>query len=405
MNRHSVFFKLNLLFLLALAVTLLAAGFLLKHLEMKERMELRLKGRLIAQELRRTRGVSAETLRALELRRITDPRRVERIARRLKRRSGKSPGRHRRIVLRTLRDGGEALLVLRRGDWTLLFAPAESWWGRYGAPMLILLAVLLTLSLLYWLLRRSLEPLRLLEREIRRYGEGEAPQMRGLSAGGEDEIARLARAFYEAAERVERLGRSRRLFVRNILHELNTPVTKGKLLAEISTDPSTKTMLHSIFDRLSLLLEELAQVERFTASETLLQPKPVRIVDLIDQARDRLYLEEPIPYEGENARISVDFGSMAIVFKNLIDNGLKYGKNLRIRLRNDSLEFISDGERLLHPLEWYLHPFQRESERSEGFGLGLYIVHEILRRHGMRLEYRHEAGHNIFSVTPLDFTV
>jgi two-component system OmpR family sensor kinase len=403
MNRHSVFFKLNLLFLLALAVTLLATGFLLKHLEMKERMELRLKGRLIAQELRRTKRISAETLRALGLRQVSDPERMRRVLERLKRRQRRSAGRHRRFLLRTLRDRGGLLLVLRNGQRTLLFAPRGSWWGRNSVPILIVFAVLMTLSLLYWLLRRSLEPLRLLEREIRSYGEGQTLRKRAAYAEGEDEIARLAGAFYDAVERVERLGRSRRLFIRNILHELNTPVTKGKLLAEISSDPSTKTMLHSIFDRLSLLLEELAQVERFTASEAVPERKPVRIVDLIDQARDRLYLDDPVPYEGENVLIMAEFGSMAVVFKNLIDNGLKYGKNLRLRLRGPSLEFVSEGEPLRHPLEHYLHPFKKESERSEGFGLGLYIVYEILRRLEMRLEYRYEEGHNIFAVTPLDF--
>ena len=403
MSRHSVFFKLNLLFLLALAVTLLATGFLLKHLEMKERMELRLKGRLIAQELRRTKRISGESLRALDLRRVTDPQKLRRVSERLKRQQRRGVRHHRRFLLRTIRDREGLLLVLRLGDRTLIFAPRGGWWARNSVPMLIVLGVLATLSLLYWLLRRSLEPLRLLEQEIRRYGEGRKLGERAPYTEGEDEIARLARAFYEAAERVERLGRSRQLFVRNILHELNTPVTKGKLLAEISRDPATGEMLHSIFDRLSLLLEELAQVERFTAAEVKLSLRPVRIVDLIDQARDRLYLEEPIPYEGENARIMADFGSMAIVFKNLIDNGLKYGESLRIRLRGSSLEFVSAGERLRHPLEWYLHPFKKESERSEGFGLGLYIVHEILRRQGMRLEYRHAEGCNIFAVTPLDF--
>jgi two-component system OmpR family sensor kinase len=259
------------------------------------------------------------------------------------------------------------------------------------------------LAFIYLQLRRSLKPLGRLEADIRRYGEGKALRPRPELTNGNDEIARLARAFYEAEEKLRRLGDSRRLFLRNILHELNTPVTKGKLLAEISEEPRTREMLHSIFGRLTLLLEELARVERLAAATEALPLRPVRIVDLIDQARDRLYREEPIPYEGPDRAILADFASMAIVFKNLIDNGLKYGGDLRIRLRGDSLEFVSRGEALARELDWYLEPFSREESGGEGFGLGLYIVREILRRQGMELGYRHENGTNLFVVAPIRY--
>jgi len=402
MNRHSVFFKLNLLFALAMAATLVAGWMVRGHLHKRDRTELRLKGRLVIREIRRNRRVAPELLRDLGLRRVADPHLLRQMREKMKRlRRGGAPHRVPRMML--LQCRGESCLMLRTPRGPLFLMPQGSWLARNWLPMALLGGTALFLSLIYWLLRRSLLPLKTLEEEIRRYGRGNEFRSAERFGKGEDEISRLARAFYDSAERVKRLGESRRLFLRTILHELNTPVTKGKLLAEISEDPATKRMLHSIFERLSLLLEELAQVERIAAAGEEPVLRPVRIVDLIDQARDRLYLDEAPPYEGENAVILADFSSLAIVFKNLIDNGLKYGRNLRIRLRGDSLEFVSEGDPLPRDPEWYLKPFRRGEKSAEGFGLGLYIVHEILKRQGMELEYRHEEGKNLFIVRPFHF--
>ena len=404
MKRHSVFFKLNLLFALALAATLVAGWAVWGHLHKRERMELRLKGRLIAQEFRKNRTVTPAFLENLELKKVEAPELIRKMDERMMR--VHRSGRHRTRRMKIVGHDGEPCLMFQTPEGPILLMPKESWLARNWLPLVLIVGMLVMLSLIYWLLRRSLLPLKVLEDEICRYGEGKGLKHPNDFQKGEDEISRLARAFYNAAEKVEKLGESRRLFLRNILHELNTPVTKGKLLAEISEDPGTKRMLHSIFDRLSLLLEDLAQVERIAAAAETPELKPVRIVDLIDQARDRLYMEEPIPYEGENATILADFSSMSVVFKNLIDNGFKYGKKFRIRLRDHTLEFISEGPSLEHSVEWYLQPFRREGgEKTKGFGLGLYIVHKLLQYQEMNLEYRHELGKNTFIITPLRIVV
>jgi two-component system OmpR family sensor kinase len=189
------------------------------------------------------------------------------------------------------------------------------------------------------------------------------------------------------------------LFVRNIFHELNTPVTKGKILAELVDEPRTQSMLDSIFSRLASLLKELAQMEQITSQDTVLHTQPVRLIELIDQARDLLYLSEPIPSNVTDEMIEADFSTMSIAFKNLIDNGRKYGENLTILKHDHGIDFISESKPLTHPLAYYVEPFSAGDTRSnEGFGLGLYIVNEIAKKHGMELRYRHWEGKNIFTL-------
>lgn len=289
-------------------------------------------------------------------------------------------------------------LSLRSRQWKLLVRTRQSLWARLTLPLSIFGGLLFLLLLIYWFLRRSLLPIRRLQEDILRYGEGRFPEKERF-ASGEDEITQVGNAFYASAASAQRLSRSRQLFVRNIFHELNTPVTKGKILAELVDDPRTKTMLDSIFSRLASLLRELAQMEQITSRDTRLKTRPVRVVDLIDEARDLLYLDEPIPTNATTETIEADFAAMSLAFKNLIDNGRKYGNDLFIFVQKDRVEFRSRGEALPRPLASYIEPFsQGDAGRREGFGLGLYIVHEIAHKHGMALTYRHEDGVNIFSL-------
>jgi len=87
-------------------------------------------------------------------------------------------------------------------------------------------------------------------------------------------------------------------------------------------------------------------------------------------------------------------GKTALAIKNLLDNGMKYGKNRCVTLRSNErfIEVVSEGEQLTHPLSYYTEPFSQAEKRSSGFGLGLYIVHNILQKLGYKLAYRYEEG-------------
>ncbi|WP_456393196.1 ArsS family sensor histidine kinase [Nitratifractor sp.] len=399
MNRHSLFFKLNLLFGVALLTTIIAGVFLWRHWRMQEHIQLRMQGRLVLREWHRNGEIPEEMLGMMGLERLRGKGQAILLAR-LHARFAPLKNRRHLFVLRS-RSG--PLIYLRDRDRELLLRPESTLWSRQWLPLGLMAGFLLILTILYLLLRRALLPLKDLEREIRAYGEGESPRGQTRYASRRDEVGTLARTFYESAGKLRHLQESRQLFLRNILHELNTPVTKGRLLAEISEESETRQMLHSIFERLSLLLEELAQIERISAAQEGLEFRPVRIVDLVDQARDRLWIEEEIPIEGGGRRILADFASLSIVFKNLIDNGIKYGRDLQIRVGEDRVEFCSIGPKLEYPLEWYTRPYSRGEARAKGFGLGLYIVREILERQGMELHYRRTGEWNIFALSPLQF--
>ena len=53
----------------------------------------------------------------------------------------------------------------------------------------------------------------------------------------------------------------------------------------------------------------------------------------------------------------------------------------------------------IEPLEYYLEPFTKTNiNSSESFGLGLYIVDAILKKHQYTLSYKYVNGYNCFII-------
>jgi len=401
MNRHSILFKLNILFIIALLATSIAAFSMTMHIEKKERNESFFKTRLLIKEIRTTDEIPYRLLEEFQFTLIKDEQKTK-VLQNAKRidRSHKFGPRHLNNFRKLLHYKGDRYLHIRVRNIDMLLKDEQTLLGRFLTPILVLSGILSLLILMYILLRRSLLPLKKLENDIVRYGEGELKAYKYLNK--KDEVSLASDAFYRSVEKLEKLRNSRDLFIRNLFHELNTPVTKGKILTEIVEDPKSKEMLDSIFTRLASLLKELAQMEKITSENYSIHKNPVRIRELLDEASDLLYLEEQVETNVTDEMLYADFALMSIVFKNLIDNALKYGKNLKVIADTKSIAFISEGEPLKEDLSYYIEAFSkgRELEIQQGFGLGLYIVNEIIHKHDMTLFYEHKLGQNIFIIRP-----
>ena len=189
------------------------------------------------------------------------------------------------------------------------------------------------------------------------------------------------------------------------MHELKTPIAKGRISAEMVQDPRQKERFQNIFLRLEQLINEFALIEEAATGFGHKNVGTYRVVDIIDQAIDQSMLDRDwITVEVESTeRMKCDFTMMATVMKNLIDNGIKYSpdKRVAVRMREGELVFENRGEKLRHPLRYYVEPFTKEHPARNSFGLGLYIVDAMLQSHGQQLAYEHAHGVNRFYITAL----
>ncbi len=149
------------------------------------------------------------------------------------------------------------------------------------------------------------------------------------------------------------------------------------------------------------LISELAEIERVTTQSFEPNYEYVTIEEVVQRSKDLLMSESGcVKLELKNRALTTDVKLMALAIKNLLDNGLKYGQSECVLLRSDgkTIEVVSEGKELQHPLTYYTEAFSQEEKRSSGFGLGLYIVHSILEKLGYHLGYRYEEGKNIFMI-------
>ena len=71
-----------------------------------------------------------------------------------------------------------------------------------------------------------------------------------------------------------------------------------------------------------------------------------------------------------------------------------------ITYSDTTLSFVSCGEVLQENFVTYTEAFSKDKEANseKGFGLGLYIVNEIIHKHKMHFNYAYQNGKNRFIV-------
>jgi two-component system OmpR family sensor kinase len=266
------------------------------------------------------------------------------------------------------------------------------------------ITIIAIVSLLFIMILQRLRPLRKLRRKIAAFGAGEMDVYFGLD--GYDEIAMIGNELEHTQEKINALIESRTLFLRNIMHELKTPIAKGRIASAMIKEEKHQRRLETIFIRLEELIGEFALIEEVTAGFGHIEKKEYRLIDLIDGAVDMAMVDyDSVWVEIDAAyKIRVDYRIFVTAIKNMIDNAMKYSPNRQVKISVEHQEIIFEnaGDKLKHPLSYYTEPFTKEKPSKDSFGLGLYLVDAILKSHGMILAYEHYDGINKFIFVPLE---
>ena len=272
---------------------------------------------------------------------------------------------------------------------------------KYYFEIAIALAIFLIglLLVLYLAVLRKLYPLKKLHKQIQRFAQGDMNTR--VTYLYDDEIGKIAKSFDDAIVHINNLSKSKNLFMRNLMHELKTPITKGRIVVEMIEDEASKKTLVRAFERMNELISELAEIERVTTQSFEPTFEYVMLDEVIRRSQELLMAaQDSVSVDVKNVALATDVKLLSLAIKNLLDNGIKYSKDKHVSLKSagSGLEVISKGEKLQHPLSYYIEPFSQEEKRSSGFGLGLYIVHNILEKLGCGLDYKYVDGYNIFII-------
>ena len=263
----------------------------------------------------------------------------------------------------------------------------------------VFVSLLIVITILYINTLKKLLPLKELKDKVINFGD-EKFDFELSNSSSKDEVTLLANEFKKSAIKLKNIKESRNIFIRNIMHELKTPITKGKFLLQLEKSDENIEKLKMVFNRLESLINEFATIEELISQNRVLEKKSYFLEDLLDNAKDILMIDDNcVKNSYENIKLNVNFKLFSIAIKNLIDNAIKYSndKKVEVLTQNEDILFVNSGKKLEGDFEKYLEPFYSKSS-NESFGLGLYIVFNILKANGYNLLYKYEDGKNIFII-------
>jgi len=261
------------------------------------------------------------------------------------------------------------------------------------------------------------KPFRSLIEHMNKVTEGHVNER--IDIKGNTEVEEIVTSFNMMISELESIESNRKQFVANVSHELKTPLSSIKVLAEsLLHQPDAAIEIYQDFlndinheiDREAKIINDLLVLVTLDKKENPLRINELVINELIEQVMKRLKPiadNKHIQMFFESYRIviaEIDDTKMELVLTNLIENAIKYNKNyglINVKLDTDYKDFIitirDTGEGI--PTESVDLVFKRfyrvdktRSRDTGGTGLGLSIVQRTVHMHKGSIKCQSELG-------------
>jgi two-component system sensor histidine kinase BaeS len=286
-----------------------------------------------------------------------------------------------------LPPGDTALAPLRRP-----FLPA--WVAATIGTALV--ALLVTFALSGRILRHVSE----LTDAARRMREGDL-EVR-VRPDGDDEIARLGRAFNDMAERLAQTERVKRQMVGDVAHELRSPVTNLRCALESIQDglvPADAARIDVLYSETLLLQRLIGDLQDLALAESgglALRIEPVDVADVARRAIGDGAARPAVDLAVDPGASSVraDRDRLEQMLRNLLSNARRHTPaDGRITVRAERrgsfvrLSVADTGcgiaaEHLPHVFDRFYRADRSRDRSTGGAGLGLAIVRRLAEAHG-----------------------
>lgn len=292
-------------------------------------------------------------------------------------------------------------------DLSSIFYNGKSlfWLKSFGITFIV---VVIAGFVTYRLVDKFLEPITDLKNRMKEVNVQNLSKQIEVKETG-DEIEEITVSFNDMIIRLSRLFGEEKSFLQNAAHELRTPLAVLKTKIDVfkknenNTIEDYQKMLASVTeynDRMSHLVQMLLQIQE---SQTVERKDEINIYDLIDEVIMDLsiYIDEKhlsVTEEGDRAQIIGSDLLMYRVFYNLIENAIKYNVdggyiNVLINENEDDvvIKIEDSGRGIESDKKKIFEAFYRErrtANESNGVGLGLYLVKQIIELHSGTIEVK-----------------
>lgn len=279
------------------------------------------------------------------------------------------------------------------------------WWHLTQVPQHVLLLFTLGISAVAsFVLAVSISrPLReLLQRNLQ-FADGQLnSRVTGLIKR-QDELGLLGHSFNTMAERISGLLTNQQRLIRDISHELRSPLARAQLALGLTERTQTLQQLPRIsqeLERLDSMLDELLTYSKLDAGQYQLNKTSFDLTELLSELAEVNQVEADARQQqvkivaADRLSIMADQRLLARAIENVLRNAIKYsppGGEILCQLQQQPgwvlLQICDQGPGIASSqLQAIFEPFYRVSDSRDnqtgGTGLGLAIVAQIIRQHG-----------------------
>ena len=311
-------------------------------------------------------------------------------------------------------DGQVVGMVLAMIDASQLMRLWRSFTGLFFMISAVVLLIAFVAS--SFMSMRQIQPIKEMVRGTRAYAAGNF-DIRIEDEGRGDEIGELARSFNMMADSLCETERQRRDFIANISHELKTPMTSiagytDGILDGTIPQKDERRYLQIISDeshRLSRLVRRMLDISQIQSQEMhkedfdLCESMRIALLSMEQKINDRgLDVEADIPED--SVMVRGDNELITQVVYNLLENATKFaaekstlylgltcqGEKAVVTVRNTGNTIPAQEIPLL--FERFHKSDKSRSVDKDGYGLGLYVVAELLKKAGSAFGFVPVAG-------------
>lgn len=287
--------------------------------------------------------------------------------------------------------------------------------GLLGWRLLVLLGV--SAVVCYWLARSFAAPIGRLRQATRQFASGDLSIRVGDQVRGKNEIGGLARDFDHMAERIEDLVGAQQRLLRDISHELRSPLARLGVALELARQEGNPEVRQKALQRIELeaerMNEMIGQLLSLTRLESGANELPRQEFDLAELL---IHLVADANYEAKNRDCQVALvgngpllmtGSeelLARALENVIRNAVKYtddNSSVAVELTAEQgidIRILDQGPGVPEEaLDKLFEPFYRVADardrQSGGTGIGLAIAERAVKLHGGTIKAKNrDAG-------------
>ncbi len=244
--------------------------------------------------------------------------------------------------------------------------------------------ILIFIAILF--LKNQTRPITNLAKAAQRFGKGD--YINEFRPSGAREIRNAAYEFDRMAKRINRHLNQRSEMLSGISHDLRTPLTRLKLQLAMVNNKEISNKMSNDIDEMENMLNDYLQ---FSKTQTKESTEKIDLKNIFQIIKDKIKNPNFITDIESDISIYGRKNSLERCFLNIVNNGLVYGKKIKVNVQKSSnraiILFDDDGPGI--PIEHYRNvfkPFFRldksRSLNKSGVGLGLAIVEDIVNSHG-----------------------